>query len=139
LGKLCTNKQSFINVCSPNVKTLLGKQCAQLLLSICIDSFLQAGPQGPHARERARGQHFGHNVVRLLYPDVSTRPGSLVQRMKDLLHCLCNSLFVQHKTLPTLAYQKMLNQEIRTKPNQAVSPLWIPGLAPSCWMKQVCT
>jgi hypothetical protein len=61
--------------------------------------------------------------------DVGARPGVLVQRMKDRLHGLCNSPFIQHITLLALSNQKilegweMLNQEIRTKTKTRSQPI----------------
>jgi len=67
--------------------------------------------------------------IRKFEVDVGARPGVLVQRMKDRLHGLCNSPFIQHITLLALSNQKilegweMLNQEIRTKTKTKSQPI----------------
>ena len=40
--------------------------------------------------------------------DIGVRPETLVKRMKNRLHGLCDSPFVQHITLLTLGNQKIL-------------------------------
>ncbi len=43
---------------------------------------------------------------------VGARPDVLVQRMKDRLHGLCNSPFIQHITLLALSNLKILDMEV---------------------------
>ena len=57
------------------------------------------------------------------------RPETLVNRMKDRLHGLCDSPFIQHITLLTLANQKILkgwdvlNKELKTKKKERSQPI----------------
>ena len=57
------------------------------------------------------------------------RPDTLVKRMKDRLHGLCNSPSVQHITLLTLGNQKILegwdvlNKELKTKKKVRSQPI----------------
>ena len=56
-------------------------------------------------------------------------PDTLVKRMKDRLHGLCNSPFVQHITLLALSNQKILhgwdtlNKEMKTKKKERSQPI----------------
>ncbi len=64
-----------------------------------------------------------HEVV------LGLRPDTLVKRMKDRLHGLCNSPSVQHITLLTLGNQKILegwdvlNKELKTKKKVRSQPI----------------
>jgi hypothetical protein len=57
------------------------------------------------------------------------RPNTLVKRMKNCLHGLCDSPFVQHITLLTLGNQKMLegwdvlNKELKSKKKERSQPI----------------
>ena len=61
--------------------------------------------------------------------ELGLRPETLVKRMKDRLHGLCSSPFVQHITLLTLGNQKILegwdvlNKEMKTKKKERSQPI----------------
>ena len=68
-------------------------------------------------------------AVREHEADIGVRPDTLVKRMKNRLHGLCNSPFVQHITLLTLGNQKILqgwdvlNKELKSKKKERSQPV----------------
>ena len=68
-------------------------------------------------------------AVRDFEMDIGVRPDTLVKRMKDRLHNLCRSPFVQHITLLTLGNQKILegwdvlNKELKSKKKERSQPI----------------
>ena len=68
-------------------------------------------------------------AVRDFEVDIGLRPDTLVKRMKDRLHGLCDSPFIQHITLLTLGNQKILegwdtlNKELKTKKKERSQPI----------------
>jgi hypothetical protein len=68
-------------------------------------------------------------AVRDFEVDIGLRPETLVKRMKDRLHGLCDSPYIQHITLLTLGNQKILegwdtlNKELKTKKKERSQPI----------------
>jgi hypothetical protein len=68
-------------------------------------------------------------AVRDFEVDIGVRPETLVRRMKNRLHGLCCSPFVQHITLLTLGNQKILegwdviNKELKSKKKEKSQPI----------------